>query len=102
MTLTLTKQEKRMGGVYLLLHMLVVPVVVSVLCVLLGITSLSAVNLIYFFLNAALALVFFRALLRQSIQNCAGRWGHTIWTAVKGFGLYWLLKIGRASCRERV
>ena len=91
MTLTLTKQEKRMGGVYLLLQMLVVPVVVSVLCVLLGITSLSAVNLIYFFLNAALALVFFRALLRQSIQNCAGRWGHTIWTAVKGFGLYWLL-----------
>ena len=30
MTLTLTKQEKRMGGVYLLLQMLVVPVVVSV------------------------------------------------------------------------
>ncbi len=91
MTLTLTKSEKIFGGVYLLLQMLVIPAAVSVLCVILGITSISAVNLICFFLNAALALVVFRRLLLRSVQSCAGRWGRTILTAVKGFGLYWLL-----------
>ena len=96
MTLRLTKQETILGGVYLLLQMLVIPVAVSVLCVFLGITSLAAVNLICFFLNAALALACFRRLLRQSLQNCAGRWGETVLTAAKGFGLYWLLSTAAA------
>ena len=96
MTLTLTKQEKILGGVYLLLQMLAVPVIVSVLCVLVGITSLTVVNLICFFLNAALALVFFRQLLRRSIQNCAGRWVQVLLTALKGFALYWIVSTASA------
>lgn len=91
MTLSLTKSEKILGGIYLLLEMLVAPVAVTVLCAALGITSTAAVNLICFFLNAALALVCFRGLLRRSLENCAGRWGRTVLTALKGFGLYWLL-----------
>ena len=91
MTLTLTKQEKTWGGVYLLLQMLVIPVAVTMLCALLGIPSVAAANLICFFVNSVLALAFFRRLLRQSVRNCLGRWGRTVWIAVKGFGLYWLL-----------
>jgi len=91
MTLSLTKSEKIYGGVFLLLQMLVIPGAVTALCIGLGIASEAAVNLICFFLNAALALWIFRRLLQQSWQNCAGRWGRTALTVLEGFGLYWLL-----------
>ena len=97
MTLTLTKQEKRWGWVYLAAQMLVIPFVVALVCVLMGVTSEAVMNLICFYLNAALAVVVFRNLLSKSIDNCRGRWKETILTTLKGFGLYWLVSTAVAA-----
>ena len=90
MTLTLTKQEKRLGWLYLAAQMLVIPFVVAFVCVMLGVTSEADINLICFYLNAALAVIVFRNLLSKSLENCRGRWKQTLLTVLKGFGLYWL------------
>ena len=93
MTLTLTKQEKRWGWVYLAAQMLVLPFAVAIVCVLMGIQSETVMNLICFYLNAALALILFPSLLGKSLHNCRGRWKDTLKTALKGFGLYWLTSL---------
>lgn len=93
MTLTLTKQEKRWGWVYLAAQMLVLPFAVALLCTLMGVTSEAVMNLICFYINAALAVLVFRDLLSKSIGSCRGRWKETVLTALKGFGLYWLASI---------
>ena len=97
MTLTLTKQEKRWGWGYLAAQMLVLPFAVAMVCMLLGITSEATMNLICFYLNAALAVIVFRTLLAKSIANCRGRWKQTLLTALKGFGLYWLASTAVAA-----
>ena len=91
MTLTLTKKETAFGWLFLLCQFLAVPFAVSLLCVLLGIYSDTVINLVCFFLNAALALILFRQLLTQSFRRCAGRWKETVLTALKGLGMYWLV-----------
>ncbi|MBQ7098804.1 MAG: CPBP family intramembrane metalloprotease [Oscillospiraceae bacterium] len=91
MTLTLTKQEKRRGWLYLAAQMLVIPFAVAFVCVLMGIASEADINLICFYVNAALAVIVFRELLSKSLENCRGRWKETLLTALKGFGLYWLV-----------
>ena len=93
MTLNLTKQEKRWGWVYLLLQMLAVPFVVALVCVLMGIESETTINVICFFVNAALAVLIFRRLLVRSFRNASRSWTETVFTAAKGFGLYWLLNL---------
>ena len=93
MTLTLTRSEKRWGWVYLLLDMLVVPFVVALVCIGLGILSETDINLVCFFLNGALAVLFFRELLTVSFRHASASWKDTIATAAKGFGLYWVLNI---------
>ena len=93
MTLTLTKQEKRWGWVYLAAQMLVIPSVVAMVCMAMGITSEADMNLICFYLNAVLALVVFRKLLVKSIDRCRSRWKQTLMTALRGFGLYWLASL---------
>lgn len=93
MTLTLTNREKWLGWVYLLLQMLAVPFVVTWLCVRAGIRSEAVVNLICFFLNAALAVWVFRGLLLRSFRNARESWTETVITAMKGLGLYWLLNL---------
>lgn len=91
MTLTLTRQEKIGGWFCLLLQMLALPVLVALVCPLAGIRSEAAMNLICFLLNAVLAVVFFRRLLLCSLKRSARYWMQTLWTAAKGFALYWLL-----------
>ena len=88
MTLTLTNWEKRWGILYLLAQMFLVPFGAVILCDALSIHSVAAVNLTAFFINAVLAVVFFRQLLRSSLKNF--RWGRTLRTAGAGFCLYWL------------
>ena len=97
MTLTLTKQEKRWGWVYLAAQMLVIPSVVAMVCMAMGITSEADMNLICFYLNAVLAVVVFRKLLVKSIDRCRGNWKQTLMTALKGFGLYWLVSTAVAA-----
>ena len=93
MTLTLTRSEKMLGGVYLLLQMLVIPFAVTLLCTGLGNPSEALINLICFFLNALLAAVVFRRLLVRSWRSAARDWRQTLSVAVKGFGLYWAINI---------
>ena len=93
MTLTLTKNEQRFGWLFLLCEFLLVPFAVSIVCMLMGIYSEAAINVICFFLNAALAVLIFRRLLVRSFRNCAGRWRQTLMTALKGFGMYWIVNI---------
>ena len=93
MTLTLTKTEKITGWLFLLCEFLAIPFGVSVACLLAGIYSDAIVNIVCFFANAALAALLFRRLLAQSLQSCAGRWGETALTALKGFGLYWAVNL---------
>ena len=93
MTLTLTKNEKILGWIFLLCEFLVIPLAVSIGCILLGITSETVINQTCFFLNAALALLLFRRLLEQSLRSCAGRWGETLLTALVGFALYWVVNL---------
>ena len=93
MTLTLTKQEKRWGWVYLAAQMLVIPSVVAMVCMARGITSEADMNLICFYLNAVLAVVVFRKLLVKSIDRCRGNRKQTLMTALRGFGLYWLASL---------
>ena len=93
MTLTLTKKEAIRGWFFLLAQFLVVPFAVSLLCVLLGIFSDTVINIICFFVNAALALVLFRRLLLQSLRTSSGHWKRTLRTALEGFGLYWLVNV---------
>ena len=93
MTLTLTKRELVLGWVYLLLQMLVLPFAVTLVCVAVGIRSVTTINVICFILNALLALILFRNLLQQSLRNRRGRWKETALTALKGLGLYWLVNI---------
>jgi membrane protease YdiL (CAAX protease family) len=88
MTLTLSHFEKRWGPVYLLLQLFLVPYGAALLCVALSIDSVAAANLLGFSVNAVLAVVFFRQLLRSSLKNF--RWGRTLRTAGAGFCLYWL------------
>ena len=97
MTLTLTKQEKRWGWVYLAAQMLVIPFAVAFVCLLMAVTSEADINLICFYLNAALAVIVFRDLLSKSLENCRGRWKETLLTALKGFGLYWLVSTAVAA-----
>ena len=89
MTLTLTDREARRGWIYLFLYLLVIPNGITMLGSLFSIRSAATLNLMAFFLNAVLAAVFFRELLGRSWEN--NRWGRTLWTAAKGFALYWLL-----------
>ena len=89
MTLTLSHFEKRWGPMYLLLQMFLVPYGAALLCAALSIGSVAAVNLLGFFANAVLAVVFFRQLLLGSLKNF--RWDRTMLTAATGFCLYWLL-----------
>ena len=89
MTLTLTNQEKRWGTLYLFLQMLLVPYAAALVCAVLSVDSVAAVNLLGFFVNAILAVIFFRRLLRSSLKNF--RWGRTLRVAATGFGLYWVL-----------
>ena len=91
MTLTLTKQEKRWGWVYLAAQMLVIPFAVAMVCMAMGITSEADMNLICFYLNAALAVAVFPNLLTKSFSGLRSRWKQTLMTALKGFGLYWLV-----------
>lgn len=91
MTLTLSNWEKRWGLLYLLLQMFLVPYGAALLCAALSIRSNAAANLLGFFTNAALAVVFFRRLLLRSVENATRRWAQTLWTVLKGFALYWLL-----------
>ena len=93
MTLTLTRFEKRWGWLYLLLQMLVLPFVVGLAMALAGVYSDAAANILCFFLNAALAILFFRRLLVRSFCNAARNWKATVLTALKGFGLYWAINI---------
>ena len=93
MTLTLTKNERILGWIFLICEFLVVPFAVSLACVLVGITSETVINQVCFFLNAALAVVLFRRLLEQSLRNCAGRWGETLLTALLGLGMYWAVNL---------
>ncbi len=74
---------------YLLLQMFLIPYGAALLCAALSIGSVAAVNLLGFFANAALAVVFFRQLLVGSLKNF--RRGRIIQTVATGFCLYWLL-----------
>ena len=89
MTLTLSHFEKRWGLLYLLLQLFLVPYGAAALCAALCIHSAAAVNLVGFFANAALAVVFFRELLLNSLKHY--RWSRTLGTVAGGFCLYWLL-----------
>ena len=93
MTLTLTRSEKTLGGVYLLLQVLLIPFAVTALCMALGNPSEALINLICFFCNALLALVFFRRLLVRSWRNAARDWKRTLAVTAKGFGLYWAINL---------
>ncbi len=93
MTLALTNSERRWGLPFFLLQMLVIPFFVGAACALLGITSNTAMNLICFYLNGALAVWVFRELLTTSFRNAARSWKDTVFTALQGFGLYWILNI---------
>ena len=93
MTLTLTKNEQRFGWLFLLCEFLLVPFAVSIVCMLMGVYSETVINVICFFLNAALAVLIFRRLLVRSFRNCAGRWRQPLMTALKGFGMYWIVII---------
>ena len=90
MTLTLSDFEKRWGPVYLLLQLLGVPFGAALVCALLRVPSVAAVNLLAFWVNGGLAAFFFRELLLRSVRSCARRWGRTLWIAAKGFCLYWI------------
>ena len=89
MTLTLTKQEKCRGALYLFLQMLLVPYAAAMGCHVLCIDSVAAVNLTAFCINAVLAVLFFRRLLLDSLKNF--RWDRTLSAACMGFFLYWVL-----------
>ena len=91
MTLRLTFREKRLGWFYLAAQMLVIPFAVAAVCMLLGIRSEADINLICFYLNAALAAAVFPNLLTRSFSGLGQRWKATLLTALKGFGLYWLV-----------
>ncbi len=93
MTLTLTRSERILGGVYLLLQMLLIPFAVTLVCMSLGSPSEALINLICFFLNAILAAVFFRRLLVRSWRNAARNRKRTFGAAAKGFGLYWAINL---------
>ena len=95
MTLTLSHFEKRWGVMYLLLQMFLIPYGAALLCAALSIGSVAAVNLLGFFANAVLAVVFFRQLLLSSLKNF--RWDRTMLTAATGFLLYWLLSAAVSS-----
>ena len=97
MTLTLTKHEKRWGWVYLAAQKLVIPFVVAMVCMAMGITSEADMNLICFYLNAALAAAVFPNLLTKSFSGLRSRWKQTLMTALKGFGLYWLVSTAVAA-----
>ena len=91
MTLSLTKSERRWGLPYFMLQMLVIPFAVALLCRLSGITSATAMNLLCFYINGALAVWIFRDLLCASFRNAARSWKSTVLTVLQGFGLYWVL-----------
>ncbi len=93
MTLTLTNSERRWGLPFFLLQMLVIPFFVGGFCAIVGITSETAMNLICFYLNGALAVWVFRELLTASFRNAARSWKGTISAAIQGFGLYWVLNM---------
>ena len=90
MTLRLTFREKRLGWFYLAAQMLVIPFAVAAVCMLLGIRSEADINLICFYINAALAAAVFPNLLTKSFSGLRSRWKKTLLTTLKGFGLYWL------------
>ena len=91
MKLTLTDREKRWGVLYLLLQMFLIPNACAAVCLLLGIYSDTAANVLAFYTNALLAPVFFRELLKQSARNA--RWYQILGIALKGLVLYWVLSI---------
>ena len=93
MTLTLTKNEKRWGLMYLALYLLVVPFLSVLVCMLAGTNSETVINLVCFFANAALAIGFFHRLLNRSLYNAEQSWLKTVVIALKGFGLYWVMNM---------
>ncbi len=91
MNLTITKNEKIFGWIWLPVQFLVLPFLVALVCVVAGIYSEAVINLICFAVNAVLALVFFRSLLRRSLENTRGKWKQTLLIVLKGLGLHYLI-----------
>ena len=89
MTLTLTKNEKILGWLYLLLYLLGVPFGAALVCALLGVYTETVLNLVCFYANALLAILFFRKLLSKSLFIAEQDWKGTVKVAASGFGLYW-------------
>ena len=93
MTLTLTKNEKIGGWLYLLLYLLGVPFAVGLACGLLGVYTETVLNLVCFYANAALAILFFHKLLNKSLFIAEQDWMGTVKVAASGFGVYYLMSV---------
>ena len=93
MTLTLTKNEKIGGWLFLLLYLYGVPFAAALVCDLLHAGSVAIINLVCFYTNALLAILFFRKSLNKSLYIAEQDWLGTIRVAASGFGLYWAVNV---------
>ena len=90
LTLSLNKTELIVGWIYLALWYLVLPLVAAGICILIGLRSVAAVNLIYNGMNFVCCCLIFRRMLLESFDHIRQNRKSLINALVPGFGAYLL------------
>ena len=86
--------EKILGWLLLVLHVLALPILIELFCVLLSIDLDSGMfNIVFFVLSFLLTVAFFGRFLWKNFQNFKSDWRASFYAALGGFGIYYVLNI---------
>ena len=86
--------EKILGWLLLVLHVLALPILIELFCVLLSIDLDNGMfNIVFFVLSFLLTVAFFGRFLWKNFQNFKSDWRASFYAALGGFGIYYVLNI---------
>lgn len=92
-SLTLSHRNQKLGWIYLVFELLLLPSILVLLGAAVGITSDAVLNCIYYVINFIACLLLFYPLLHHSIKNALAQPGNTLTTAAVGFVLFELVNL---------
>ncbi len=92
-TLSLPRKSQKLGWIYLAFELFLLPVLLTTLGMMTGITSEAYLNCIYYAVNFIVCLILFYPLLRHSVKNALAHPGITVITAAIGFALFQVANI---------
>jgi len=93
-TVKMSRWEKILGWVLLALHLLLLPIIIALVCMLLSIEMTNAtLNIATFIAGWVLTVAFFGRFLWRNFQNFRKNLQAGLYAALGGFGIYYVLNI---------